>query len=85
MKSLEFKAFLHNGIIEIPKGTVEIKDEEVKIIIVWDEKPVEESKKKKLKRFYEIIDAGTDISSFGDIKEWQRVTRADRNVNFGGI
>ena len=81
MKSLEFKTFLHNGIIEIPKGTAEIKDEEVKVIILWDEKPDEKLKKKKLKKFYEIIDAGADISSFGDIKKWQRETRTDRNIN----
>ena len=36
----------------------------------------------ELKKIYQIIDAGADISTFGDIKEWQRTTRADRNLNF---
>lgn len=85
MKSIEFKTTLHNGIIEIPKGTTELKDEEVKVIIQWDEKPVKESMKRTLKKYYEIIDAGVDVSSFGDIKEWQKQTRSDRNLNFKGI
>jgi hypothetical protein len=38
----------------------------------------------ELQKIYKTIDAGADISSFGDIKEWQRITRADRNVNFKG-
>jgi hypothetical protein len=38
-----------------------------------------------LKRIFEVIDAGVDISSFGDVKEWQRITRADRNINRNGI
>ena len=36
----------------------------------------------ELQKIYRIIDAGADISTFGDIKEWQRTTRADRNLNF---
>ena len=39
----------------------------------------------ELKKIYQIIDAGADISTFGDIKEWQRTTRADRNLNFDEI
>jgi len=39
----------------------------------------------ELKKIYRIIDAGADISTFGDIKEWQRTTRADRNLNFDKI
>ena len=39
----------------------------------------------ELKKIYQIIDAGADISTFGDIKEWQRTTRADRNLNFDKI
>jgi hypothetical protein len=34
-----------------------------------------ESKRKKL---YEIIDAGVDVSNFGDPSLWQRETRKDR-------
>ena len=36
----------------------------------------------ELQKIYKIIDAGADISSFGDVMEWQRITRADRNLNF---
>jgi len=43
------------------------------------------SKPTELQKIYQIIDEGADISTFGDIKEWQRTTRADRNLNFNGI
>ena len=48
MNRVEFKARVHDGIIEIPKDSPEIKDREVKVIIMWEEKPVKvkvESKK----------------------------------------
>ena len=96
MNRVEFKTKVHDGIIEIPKSNPEIKNKEVNVIILWEEKPLEASKKKKtkptgeqgsieLQRIYKIIDAGADISSFGDIKEWQRTTRADRNINLNGV
>ena|ERR1035438_4237784 len=47
MKSLEFKTTVHNGIIEIPKDNPQIKDKEVNVIILWDEKPVKEKPTKK--------------------------------------
>jgi hypothetical protein len=43
------------------------------------------SDKTDIQKIYKIIDKGADISTFGDIKEWQRATRADRNLNFTGI
>ena len=43
------------------------------------------SKPTELQKIYQIIDAGADISTFGDITEWQRTTRADRNLNFNGL
>ena len=43
------------------------------------------SKPTELQKIYQIIDKGVDISTFGDIKEWQRTTRADRNLNFNEI
>lgn len=32
-------------------------------------------------KLLKIIDKGIDISNFGDISEWQKNTRADRNIN----
>ena len=49
MNRVEFKTVVHNGIIEIPKDNPEIKDKEVNVIILWEEKPLKESKKKKTK------------------------------------
>ena len=43
------------------------------------------SKPTELQKIFQIIDKGADISTFGDIKEWQRTTRADRKMNFNGI
>lgn len=43
------------------------------------------SKPSELQKTYQIIDKGADVSSFGDIGEWQRITRTDRNLNFDGI
>ncbi len=43
------------------------------------------SKPADLLKYYHIIDEGADVSTFGDINEWQRTTRADRNLNFEGI
>lgn len=36
------------------------------------------SEKSKRKKLYEIIDAGVDVSNFGDPSLWQRETRKDR-------
>ena len=47
MNRVEFKTIVHNGIIEIPKDNPEIKDKEVNVIILWEEKPVKENIKKK--------------------------------------
>lgn len=50
---------------------------------IYSEK--KKSKPTELQKMYQIIDKGADISTFGDIKEWQKTTRADRNLNFNGI
>ena len=42
-------------------------------------------KSSSLHKFYQIIDKGADISSFGDVKEWQRTNRKDRKLFFDGI
>ena len=46
MNRVEFKTVVHNGIIEIPKENPEVKDKEVKVILMWEDKPVEEKCKK---------------------------------------
>jgi hypothetical protein len=52
MNRVEFKTTVHDGMIEIPKDSPEIKDREVKVIIMWEEKPmmeeIESNKKPKL-------------------------------------
>ncbi|MEI6815290.1 MAG: hypothetical protein WCL14_01670 [Bacteroidota bacterium] len=96
MNRLEFKTKVHDGIIEIPESIPEIKNKEVNVVIMWDEKPVDASRRKKttpvaekelnkLQKIYEVIDAGADISSFGDLKDWQKTTRKDRNMNQHGL
>ncbi len=40
------------------------------------------SKPRDLQKIYQVIDKGADISTFGDINEWQHTSRADRNLNF---
>lgn len=42
-------------------------------------KPTERTKLLK------IIDKGVDISNFGDISQWQRNTRVDRNINLNSL
>ena len=37
--------------------------------------------KEKQKDLFQIIDAGVDISNFGDPSSWQRETRKDRTLN----
>ncbi len=51
MKRLEFNTTTHNGTIEIPKDNPEIKNKEVKVIVMWEEKTVEETTKKKSLNF----------------------------------
>ena len=51
MNRVEFKTVIHNGIIEIPKDNPEIKDKEVNVIILWEEKPVKEKTVKKSLKF----------------------------------
>jgi hypothetical protein len=75
--------------------TFEIENQkELKLLISIAEKlgikrfiysEVMKSNSAELQKIYKIIDKGADISTFGDIKEWQRTTRADRNLNFNGI
>ncbi len=43
------------------------------------------AKPTELQKMYQIIDKGADISTFGNIKKWQKTARADRNLNFNGI
>ena len=43
------------------------------------------SKPSDLQKYYHIIDEGADVANFGDINEWQRTTRADRNFDFERI
>ena len=43
------------------------------------------SKPTELSKLLKIIDKGVDISNFGDISEWQRNTRTDRNINLGNL
>jgi len=44
-----------------------------------------QSKPTELQKIYQIIDKGADISSFGNIEEWQSSTRADRKLNFNKL
>lgn len=41
-----------------------------------------EENKEDIKRYYEIIKKGADVSNFGDPSEWQRKIREDRNISF---
>ena len=38
-------------------------------------------KKDKQEDLFKIIDAGVDVSNFGDPSSWQRETRKDRTLN----
>ncbi len=40
----------------------------------------ESKKNKHRKELFKIIDAGVDVSNFGDASEWQRKTRKDRVI-----
>jgi hypothetical protein len=51
MNKVEFKTIIHNGIIEIPKDSPLIQEKEVKVIIIWEDKPVEEKPMKKSLNF----------------------------------
>ena len=44
-------------------------------------KKAETLKKNKREDLFRIIDAGTDISNFGDPSLWQKETRKDRIIN----
>ncbi len=46
MNRVEFKTTVHDGMIEIPKDSPEIRDREVKVVIMWEEKPVEKKNKR---------------------------------------
>jgi hypothetical protein len=43
------------------------------------------AKPTELNKLFKIIDKGVDISNFGDINEWQRNTRADRQINLNNL
>ena len=47
--------------------------------IVTKEKNV--VKKESSEEWFKIINAGVDVSNFGDPSEWQRETRKDRTIN----
>ena len=44
-------------------------------------KTAETKSENKLKGLFKIIDAGIDVSNFGDPSSWQKETRKDRNFN----
>lgn len=44
-------------------------------------KKTETLKRNKREDLFRIIDAGADVSNFGDPSSWQKATRKDRIVN----
>ena len=44
-------------------------------------KKTETLKRNKREDLFRIIDAGADVSNFGDPSSWQKATRKDRTVN----
>ena len=43
------------------------------------------SKPSDLQKLYHIIDKGVDTSTFGDINEWQKTVRTDRDLNIHSL
>lgn len=41
-----------------------------------------ESRRKDLKKYFQLIEKGVDVSNFGDPTLWQKQVREDRNNNF---
>ena len=77
MKSVEFKTVTHNGIIEIPKENVEIKNKEVKVTIVWDE---QNGKNYDIFEIEKLLAAIRTKKIFEEIKnpsDWQKKIRDD--------
>ncbi len=46
-------------------------------------KPAKNQEKNELEDMFKIIDAGVDVSNFGDPSLWQSETRKDRILNSG--
>ncbi len=43
------------------------------------------SKPTEINKLFKIIDKGVDVSNFGEISEWQRNSRVDRNINLNNL
>ena len=43
------------------------------------------AKPTEINKLLKIIDKGVDISNFGNINDWQRNTRTDRNINLNNL
>ena len=61
MSRVEFKTIVHNRTIELPMDSAEIKDQEVKVIILWDEKPVKKNNLADLKARIKTKMTGEEI------------------------
>ncbi|MEI6817018.1 MAG: hypothetical protein WCL14_10445 [Bacteroidota bacterium] len=75
MNRVEFKTTVHDGMIEIPKDNPEIKDREVKVVIMWEEKPDKGSSQKSTSNLEEVFGLwkGKDISlDKVRTKQWER-------------
>jgi hypothetical protein len=55
MNRVEFKTRVHDGIIEIPKDSPEIMDRDVKVVIMWEEKPAKRSSHKAKSNLEEVF------------------------------
>ena len=77
MKSLEFKTVVHDGMIEIPKDVPEIKEKEVKVTLVWDDRNEKNYDVSKIEMIFSEI---RNQKVFEDIKNpsaWQKDIRND--------
>ena len=78
MNRVEFKTTVHDGIIEVPIDTPEIKNREVKVVIMWEEKTVKESKHKATSNLEEVFGIWKDKDiSLDKVREqqWGRKTK----------
>jgi hypothetical protein len=76
MNRVEFKTTVHDGIIEVPLDNPEIKNREVKVVIIWEEKTVKESKHKATSNLEEVFGLWKDKDISLDkvrAQQWGRI------------
>lgn len=75
MKALEFQTKIQNGVIQVPADILENEDQEVKVILLWEEKMPVGHAREKIENIFKRLAQHKVFGDIGDPIEWQKSMR----------